>query len=203
MASKQINKTNDERFLNALRTANSSIIQEIYRNYFSRIREMILRNQGNNDDANDIFQEALMVLYRKVISRSDFTISSSFYTYLYGISRNLWLKELEKKRKTRVTKLEYKEHRYEEDPEGIIWDEWDEEARKSARERLYREKFRNLGDDCRKVLDLFLNGTRLKEIAKIMGYGSEMYAKKRKYKCQKKLMEMIRNDAKYKRLSDQ
>jgi len=55
-----------------------------------------------------------------------------------------------------------------------------------------------LPGDARKVLEMFyFNGSSMKDIAVEMGYGSEGYARKRKYQCMNKLKQLIRNDTRY------
>src|SRR6516225_9821011 len=57
------------------------------------VQSLILNNNGNREDAKDIFQEAIIVLYEK--SKSDsFQLSCLIKTYVYSVSRRLWLKRL-------------------------------------------------------------------------------------------------------------
>ncbi|HEY1009614.1 MAG TPA: sigma-70 family RNA polymerase sigma factor, partial [Daejeonella sp.] len=43
-------------------------LNRLYKSYFPMILQMIVSNNGNEDDAKDIFQEAVIVLYSKVKS---------------------------------------------------------------------------------------------------------------------------------------
>jgi hypothetical protein len=107
----------------------------------------------------------------------------------------MWLKQLEKKK--------YKgEEIYDEnmtdsrvDNENIL-----DQIETNERFRLYQKYFKQLNEDCQKVLELFLNKVPLREIAEIMGYSSEKYAKKRKYICKEILINNIQKDPKYKEL---
>lgn len=66
--------------------------------------------------------------------------------------------------------------------------------------RLYRAKFRKLSESCRKVMSLYFQKVPMEEIAKLMGFSSEGYAKKRKYQCKEKLIGLIREDRSFNEL---
>src|SRR5690606_897349 len=66
--------------------------------FFPTIRYLIKKNTGNDEDAEDIFQESLIVVLKNV-QKDDFYLTCSFLTYLYSISRNLWMQKLKTKRK--------------------------------------------------------------------------------------------------------
>src|SRR5438477_26161 len=58
------------------------------------VQSMILNNNGSADDAKDIFQETMIVLYQKART-GDFELSCQLKTYVYSVSRRLWLKRLQ------------------------------------------------------------------------------------------------------------
>jgi hypothetical protein len=62
--------------------------------------------------------------------------------------------------------------------------------------RLYQQHFLTLGEDCQKVLLLFMKKISLKDIATEMGFKTEKYAKTRKYLCKEELKKRIINDPK-------
>ncbi|MET3877335.1 sigma-70 family RNA polymerase sigma factor [Chitinophaga sp. OAE865] len=83
----------DNTLLNMLRSENSASFEVLYQYCFPAIATYIVSNHGQNEDAEDIFQEAMIVLLQKV-RQPDFLLTSSLKTYLFSISRNLWLKYL-------------------------------------------------------------------------------------------------------------
>jgi RNA polymerase sigma factor (sigma-70 family) len=124
----------------------------------------------------------------------DFTLSSSFSTLLYEISRRQWLKMLTHKRRTvRVTI---------EQENALIEDGFVSALEKSEKYQLFREKFNHLSDGCRQVLRMTFDGYSMKEIAEQCGFASERYARKRKFKCKEKLLQLIRADNRYQELKD-
>lgn len=70
----------------------------LYREYYPMVRELIQKNNGSNDDAADIFQDGLMILHRN-IGNGRFQEESLIKTYVFSICKNLWLKELKRRRK--------------------------------------------------------------------------------------------------------
>ena len=82
--------------LNGIVRNDTSVMQYIYRNYYSNIYHFVKRNGGNEDDANDIFQEAIIIIYRK-LKANELVLDCSFEIYLQSVSQFLWMKALERK----------------------------------------------------------------------------------------------------------
>ncbi len=167
------------------------VIRQIYTQYFDSIAQYILNNKGTIDDAKDVFQDAMMVIYEKT-QQPDFVLQYGLHTFLYTICRNVWLKKLRKKSNKEVS--------LPEQLELISEDTFEEEILWRAKESLYREKFKLLGANCQQVLQSFLKGMSMENIAKQMGFSSIGYAKKRKYKCKNQLLKLIQADNKFKQL---
>ncbi len=180
--------------LNGILRNDTIVLQYIYKNFYSKINFFIKKNSGDDDDANDIFQEAIIIIYRK-LKASELVLDCSFETYLYSVCRFLWLKQLEKRK---VEKEKIKDnHEYNED---IYDDNLEKVADLNERYRLYQKHFVNLGKDCQKVLQLYFDKVPLKNIAQIMGFKSEKYAKKRKFKCKEYLIKSIKQDLEYSKI---
>jgi RNA polymerase sigma factor (sigma-70 family) len=184
----------DEAILKGIKQSDNDVLDSIYQRFYPQIKYLVTSNSGDEDDAQDIFQEAVIVVFNK-LSKDELQLTCSFKTYLYSVSRLLWLKQLEKKRiKNEETYDEtYVDAQVQE--EGII-----DVYEQNDKYRLYQEHFKNLSSDCQKVLQLFMDKVPLRKIAEIMGYGSEKYAKKRKYICKETLVNSIQQDPKYKEL---
>src|SRR3989339_1281700 len=83
--------------LNGILRNDTIVLQYIYKNFYSKINFFIKKNNGDDDDANDIFQEAIIIIYRK-LKANELVLDCTFETYLYSICRFLWLKQLEKRK---------------------------------------------------------------------------------------------------------
>lgn len=185
----------DEQILKGILRHDNLILQYIYKQYYYNINYFIRKNQGSEDDASDIFQEAIIIIYRKIKENDLIFEKSSFKGYLFSVCRFLWLKQLEKRRieKEKLNEsLPYHEDLYD--------DNLNELAEKNERYGLYQKHFGTLSTDCQKLLQLFFEKTSLKDIAKVMGYKSEKYAKKRKFKCKELLISRIKQDAEFKKI---
>jgi len=185
----------DEQILKGILRHDNLILQYIYKQYYYNINYFIKKNQGSEDDASDIFQEAIIIIYRKIKENDLIFEKSSFKNYLFSVCRLLWLKQLEKRRveKEKLNdSLPFQEDLYDDNLNEII--------EKNERYGLYQKHFSTLSTDCQKLLQLFFEKVPLREIAKVMGYKSEKYAKKRKYKCKELLISRIKQDAEFKKI---
>jgi DNA-directed RNA polymerase specialized sigma24 family protein len=82
--------------LHALQRKDEKAIRYVYWDYFASVRRYVVLNNGSDQDAEDLFQEAVLILLSK-ISEKDFTLSSSVKTFLFAISKRLWWNQLKKK----------------------------------------------------------------------------------------------------------
>jgi len=178
--------------LSGIQRNDTIVLQYIYKNFYSKINFFIKKNSGDDDDANDIFQEAIIIMYRK-LKANELVLDCGFETYLYSVSRFLWLKQLEK-RKLEKEKIK-DNHEYNDD---IYDDGLEKVVDLNERYKLFQSHFANLGKDCQKILQLYFDKVPLKNIAQIMGFKSEKYAKKRKFKCKEYLIKSIKQDLEYK-----
>lgn len=178
----------DRAIVEGLKLNSDYIIKHVYQEFFPTIRYLIKKNTGNDEDAEDIFQESLIVVLKNV-EKEDFYLSCSFLTYLYSISRNLWMQKLKLKKKS-ATSFDLIEEFFNI-PETSTPETVEAEQMKY---RIYREHFNAMEKDCQRILLLSLQKFSSKDIAETMGYGSENYAKTKKYNCKERLKKSILND---------
>ena len=179
----------DKGYINAILTGDKRGLKDIYTKYLPRISNYITKNSGSADDAKDVFQEALIVLFKKA-RQGDFQLSSAFYTYLFGVCKNIWGNRLQKASRSKVTSIS-------EEKEFADTDEMDAIMQVEERHQLFRAKLRAMGADCQKLLKLFFKKVPMKEIVEIMNFSSVSYAKKRKFQCKEKLIAMVQGDPKF------
>ncbi len=185
----------DEQILKGILRHDNLILQYIYKQYYYKINYFIKKNQGSEDDASDVFQEAIIVIYRKLKENDLIFEKSSFAGYLFSVCRFLWLKQLEKRRIEKeklIDSLPFQEDLYDENLVEVI--------EKNERYGLYQKHFATLSTDCQKLMQMFFEKVPLREIAKVMGYKSEKYAKTRKYKCKEILIKRIKQDTEFKKI---
>jgi RNA polymerase sigma factor (sigma-70 family) len=175
----------DKELLKGLISRDESVLKMLYHLYYQGIRRFVRSNSGNDEDARDLFQDAILVLFQKARS-GDFNLTCSPGTYLYSVCRFLWLKELGKRSRFTNKIAELEEFI---DPDSDI----NEISEKNERILIFRKCFEKLGKDCKKVLELFLKGKSIAEITRIMEYGSEQYTRNRRYRCKSALINNIRS----------
>ncbi len=182
----------DLQYLDAIRQNDRDGLQRIYQTFLPRISTFIRQNGGSADDAQDLFQDALIILFKKTKSPG-FELTSSFSTFLFGICRNLWGNRLQKKSGKAVSLSD--DYKYTEEPSLQTMIEQQEES------TLFWDAFQRLGPDCQQLLQLFFAKVKMAAVAERMGYASEGYAKKRKYQCKEQLIKYVKADARYAELS--
>ncbi len=178
----------DEAILEGLRLRSDYIINFIYKEFFPLIKFLVTENGGAGEDAEDIFQDGIIIIYNK-ISLNELKLTSSFKTYMYSVCRNLWLQKLSK-RKAIFDKLTDVEE-YIDLPKDVLHEASIEET---ELHRIIQIHFLSLADDCQKLLRLFIKNIPLREIASMLGYKTEKYAKTRKYLCKEELKKRIATD---------
>jgi RNA polymerase sigma factor (sigma-70 family) len=187
----------DEQIQKGILRNDRLVLQFIYKQFFYKVTAFVRSNNGDDDDARDVFQEAVIIIYRKLKEDKNALENRPFQLYLFSVCRFLWLKQLEKRKaeSDKITNsIPYMEDLYDEDFFDLV--------HKNERYSLYQKHFRTLSSDCQKIMQLFFDKVPLKQIAQVMGYKSEKYAKKRKYKCKELLIERIKQDAHYKKILD-
>ncbi|MEO5642091.1 MAG: sigma-70 family RNA polymerase sigma factor [Bacteroidia bacterium] len=177
----------DEEIIQALQQGNqTSALKKLYQ-YYPAIRQMILQNSGNRHDAEDIYQETLIILCRKV-KENNFQLTAGLKTFLFSISRLQWMNELRKRKKNSSASLDNTNEK-EEETEKMNGYIREEEKFKKAEIALMK-----LGDKCKKLLQLFYAQNKsFKEIADELDFSNEKTAKNQKYRCMEKARENYSN----------
>lgn len=181
---------NDKIYIAAIQENNHLALRKMYQHFLPQILSLVQQNSGNLEDAQDVLQDGLMIVFEK-IKQPNFQLTSSFGTFLYSICRFVWLRKLKKKHRKDVTI---------EDQEGLIDDaDVEQQLQEEEKWRLFKQHLGQLGAECQKVLKLFFTKKKMAEIAQEMEYTKE-FAKTKKYLCQKKLIQSIQKDRIYKEL---
>jgi RNA polymerase sigma factor (sigma-70 family) len=170
--------------LEGLATNNTSAIETIYRENYSTIQAFIVKNNGYPEDAKDIFQEAMIVLYEKARLNS-FMLSCQIKTYLYSVCRRLWLKKLQQQSRFYPG--------FDQPEETVaVDDEIDIHEKLNNDFNLMEKALLSLGEPCKSLLDAYyLQKKSMPEIAEEFGYTNADNAKTQKYKCLMRLKKIF------------
>ncbi len=185
----------DEEIIKGIQSQNNDVLLYVYRKNLRSVRYYIEKNSGSTKDAEDIFQDALVLMYHK-IREGTLELTSSFHTYLFSIVKLHWLKQLNQRERR---KTDYEEcDKFVNDNEGLL-----EDLIQAERKAVFIRHFNELTTDCQKIIKLFLKGLMISEITKLMGFNSEQHTKNRRFRCKKVLIEKILQDPYFKELTNE
>jgi RNA polymerase sigma factor (sigma-70 family) len=181
--------TTEQQLLEGLALNNRKAIETIYKQHYNMVQALILNNSGYPDDARDIFQEAMIVLYEKVKSGS-FELNCQLKTYLYSVCRRLWLK--------RLGQLQRSFSEVENLRETVpVEDELERHEQRNRDFQVMEQSLNSLGEPCRSLLKAYyLEMKSMVEIACEFGYTNADNAKNQKYKCLMRLKKIFSQNIK-------
>lgn len=160
-------------------------VEVIYSQNYNLIQALVVNNSGTIDDAKDLFQEAMMVLFEKARS-GNFELNCQIRTYLYSIARRLWLKKLNTGNRQIAD--------FDDTNETMILvdDDIQEHEEKDAAFEMMHNAISNLGEPCKSLLESFyFKNKSMLDIAQDFGYTNAENAKTQKYKCLMRLKKLF------------
>ena len=179
-----MNISQEKSLLEGLAREDKTSIEQIYRDNYTMVQSLILNNNGTTDDAADIFQEAMIVLFEK--SRStDFELNCQLKTYIYSVCRRLWLKRLQQMQKF---------GRQAEDAAEMVPVEDDLEIHEKRQVdfNIMENAMSKIGEPCKSLLEAYyIQKKNMLQIASEFGYTNADNAKTQKYKCLVRLKKLF------------
>ena len=158
--------------------------EAIYKENYGIVQTFIIQNNGNYDDARDVFQEAMVVLYENS-KKPGFSLTCQIKTYLYSICRRIWFKRLQQS------------NRYSTPVESIeelipVEEEIEEKEKLDNDFTMMDTAMRSLGEPCKSLLEAYyIQKKHMVEIAEEFGYTNADNAKNQKYKCLMRLKKLF------------
>lgn len=185
----------EKAIITGIRNHNSAILEHVYLTYYPVIEGYIIHNQGNREQAKDVFQDAMIVVLNRVKS-AEFELTCKFGTYLYAICKNIWIQE-RKKFLLHANKLRQQPLVVHDPGPG------DDPLLQKQLTQLFNKHFDALSQDCQKILNMYFNNFNVEDIRSAMNYKDLHHAADRKYRCKKSLIKRIVNDPLFKRLKNE
>ena len=159
-------------------------LNRLYIGYFPMVLQFILNNSGDEDDAKDVYQESIIVLYDKIKS-GNFELTSKLKTYIYSVSRRIWLKKLSQQSKRTNNIADF------EDVLAVDEDMEQHEA-KDLQFQNMEAALVNLGEPCKTIIqDFYIHNLSMQDICEKFGYTNTDNAKTQKYKCLQRLKKLF------------
>ena len=177
-------ESNEQALLQGLARSDKKAVETIYRSHYNMVQSLILNNNGSADDAKDIFQETMIVLYEKARSGT-FELHCQIKTYMYSVSRRLWLKKLQQTK------------RFTTDfgnPDSVVpvEDDLEDHLKRDQEFGMMEKAILGLGEPCKSLLEAFyIEKKNMQEIAADFGYTNAENAKTQKYKCLMRLKKIF------------
>ncbi len=181
----------DEELIQALKHPKEmdTAIHMLYKKYYGLLENYVVNNKGSKDDAADIIQETI-VAFVEIVEENKFRGDASIKSFLYAITRNLWLAELRKRNSS--------------DNRNRVFENAKEVTEQAAVQHLVQREhfamiqqlFEKLGSKCKQLLMLFYyEDLSMNDVMQQMpDYQNEQVLRNKKYKCMKQLEEMIQEN---------
>ncbi len=166
-----------------IKSGDQKVVERIYTEYKTEFLAYALRFSVNEEDAVDIYQDSIVVLYENISSGKLTSLTSSLKTYLFAIGKYKIYNCLKVKPITEELT----------DCEFLLKDEGNEEflLREENIEKV-QNAYKQLGDKCREILKLFYYENRtIEEIKHCLGYRSKDVVKSQKSRCIKQIKEIL------------
>lgn len=180
-----LDKYTDKEVIDGIRNDNREVLAFLYRENFHAIAYYIYSNSGSEQEAKDICQEAVIILYEK-LKGDAFELNCSIKTFLYAVCKRLWLKRLHYKSRY-VGKLDEYEELFSSSEQA------EAEEKESDFKRM-EASMNKLGEPCRTLLeDYYVNKLTMTAISEKFGYTNADNAKNQKYKCLMRLKKLFFN----------
>jgi RNA polymerase sigma factor (sigma-70 family) len=174
----------DAQILSSIRQDDDSVLNYLYEKNIRMIIKYIGQNSGNEKDAREILQDALVIFWEKV-RKADFTLNSKISTFLYSIVKKKWLQELAR-RKKHTTLEQIANNPSDATP---IQDELEE----YELTEIVKECIGQLSPLCQKILIAFYYDDKsMMQISQTLGLANEDVAKSKKYQCKKELEHLVK-----------
>ena len=175
-------ENNEKALLQGLARNDKKAIETIYRENYNMIQALVINNNGNTDDAKDVFQEAMIVLFEKV-QTGTFELNRQISTFVYSVCKRIWLKKLMQQNRFTIT-------------DGYdtvaVDEEMEDHEKRNAAFNMMEKALSGLGEPCKSLLEAFyLEKKSMQDIATGFGYTNSENAKNQKYKCLMRLKKLF------------
>ncbi len=172
---------------------NRNLVQYIYDRYFQDISKFIEKFGGSKDDAMDVFQDGIIVIYEQMKNGKAEEIEN-FKTYFFSICKFKWFNTIRDGKFGEFTNIEMEEilpsFEYNQ-----LSDKLNEIIEKERRVKIYFNSFMKLNSACQKMIRFLAYGWVIEDIAAEMNY-SVVYTYRKRQNCLNKLIELVEESIK-------
>lgn len=177
-----------QEILNGIQENNSIIVQYIYDKYFHGIRKFIEKFGGSKDDALDVFQDGIVVIYEQLIS-GEIKEINNFRGYLLSICKFKWFNTIRNGKVGNYVTVEMEDilPSFEFDQ---VSESWSDQLEKERRVKVYFNSFMELDSTCQMMIRYVAYGWAIEDIADKMNF-SVTYTYRKRQTCLNKLIQLV------------
>jgi RNA polymerase sigma factor (sigma-70 family) len=179
------NIMNDKQIINRIKEGDNKGFSELYNKTEKSITKMVTNNSGSPQEAKDIVQDVVIVIWKKLTEDHDFVLTCKLSTYAYSVAWNLWRKQLRLKRK-----FAYEDYNSFDEP----LEEYDFDFEIQEQVGIVQKALVKQPDHYQLLLNEYLKGLSMQKIATKLGYKNADVAKSMKCKAQQSLSEIIKEN---------
>jgi RNA polymerase sigma factor (sigma-70 family) len=178
------NLVTEQEILQKLIINDTEVAKLLYKQHYPLIHTLVINNNGDIDEAKDVFQEAMIVLYEKA-KNPEFDLQCKISTYLYSVARRIWLKKLQNK----AAKYTINDNIEET---VAVEDDMEHHENQNKQFELMHDALAKIGEPCKSLLEAYYFGKQhMNDIAAQFGYTNADNAKNQKYKCLIRLKKLF------------
>lgn len=167
---------------------NKAIFTLLYKNYFAMVKSIVHKYNGSNKDAEDVFQELLIILIRE-IENGRVDELKDLKNFIYTIAKNLYLN---------IHKKNARQNSLDDIPESFTEDKHvNNQMELQQSETLILDIIKQLGNTCYEILKaIVFENKKQEEIANDLGLSDRNVIKTYKNRCKNKLIELLKKNPK-------
>lgn len=180
----KLNFFGDREIIKKIQTNDRTVLGELFTRYQRLVFSYIQNHGGSEEDAEDMLQEAIIVLWQKVNSGT-FQLSARLSTFILAVAKNKWMAQMRKRKRLSGEAVS-------ENTSGGNLSSLEVALNKEQVEMVHRA-LEQIPPVCKKILLLFYFEERsLNDIARILKFANADVVKSKKYQCKKSLETILR-----------
>lgn len=188
-----MSKIDDEALIEAIRkNENSKYIELMYKRFFEKVKTIVHKGGGNQDDAKDLLHDTVLIFFKHVREQK-YKLDTDIDAYLYTVAKNRWINKAVRDKRMVHTDKSIEMPNTQSSHLHTIY----------SKERAMGVKnvLEQLGDRCKELLNLiYFEELSMNEICARMGYTTSDVAKTKHYKCKQRMVAYINQHVAYKEL---
>jgi RNA polymerase sigma factor (sigma-70 family) len=177
-------KDNSSSIIECIRSGkNNEALKYLYKDPLRKVRKFILNNSGTLDDANDVFQDAIIALFHYV-KQGKYKEEYDLDGFIFKVAKNAWIDQVRKKQKVIRSSLVGFDV---SDDSDFLKDMIQEEQLVT-----FHKLFNKLEENCKKILSyVVFEKKSMKEVSNLMGLKDDNVAKNQHYRCKKYFAKIL------------